>query len=323
MGAFLSAESTMVVFGIAIAVGFALRKRGVVDDRFDAALSAIIVNVTCPALALDSVLSSTQETSSQSILEVLVISFATFAVIIAVAWLLPRLYRVPERSRGAHQFIITFGNTGFIGYAVLGAIMGKQAVLYAVIYNIAFNVLAFSAGSMMVISSRSQAEDDGEAQKLPMGERLRSLGKSLASPLVVSAVLALVLALLHVSDNSGIIGRTCSLLGQMTSPAAMLVIGSTLAKYDMRSMFNDVRAYLSSAGRLLVAPLLVLAVGQFMTADSGLLAALVLESGMPVATLGTIFCITYRGDLETMARCTFLTTVLSLVTIPILCAIVL
>ena len=54
--------------------------------------------------------------------------------------------------------------------------------------------------------------------------------------------------------------------------------------------------------------------------DPFLLAVIVVISGMPVATNGTMLCYQYGGDSKTMAQGTFVTTVLSVVTIPLLVA---
>ena len=129
------------------------------------------------------------------------------------------------------------------------------------------------------------------------------------------------LALLGVTD-SGFVGQACGLLGQMTVPAAMLVIGSTLAKMPLKDMISDGWAYVTTALRLVGVPLLVFVVGGIFIKDPYILAITALLSGMPAASSGTMMCLAYGGDVQAMARGTFLTTVLSLVTLPIIALIV-
>ncbi len=315
MEAFLSAESAMATLFILLALGFAARKTGMVDDSFDTTLSKVVMTITCPAMILNSVLSSTESPSTDVILQILGISCITYAAVLVAAWLLPLVYRVPKRSRGPHRFTIAFGNTGFIGFAVLGAIMGGQSVLYASIYNIPYNLIMFTIGTAMMASS-------GDV-KMSRAEQLRTVGRSLASPVMASCVIALVLALFHVTDTGGVVGKTCQMLGQMTPPASMLVIGSTMAKFNLKTMLGNVSAYITTLARLLIVPAIVFFVGSLCTSDPFLLAALVLVSAMPVASMGTIMCLTYGGDLTTMSQCTFLSTALSLVTIPLVAAFVL
>ena len=74
---------------------------------------------------------------------------------------------------------------------------------------------------------------------------------------------------------------------------------------------------MSSFFRLIVAPALVYVLGACRIQDPYLLATLVLVAAMPAAALGTVMCLTYGGDLVTTSQCMFLTTVLSLFTIPL------
>lgn len=308
MEAFLNAGSTMLVLFIVIALGFIARRLEIVNDAFDTVLSKIIMTITCPAMVLHAVLSNTNLPDNSVILQVMLVSVVTFIPIFVIGFVLSRVYRVEKSMRGVHAFVFSFGNTGFIGFAVCGAILGNDAVLYASIYNIAFNLFVFSVGAWMM-SSTGTAELSGH-------DKLVYMRKNLLSPMMITCVFVFILALLHVTD-SGIIGKTCELLGNMTAPASMLVIGSTLARYQVKSMLSNGWVYVTALGRLIVAPAIVFFVGGLILSNAYLLATLTLMSAMPAAALGTVMCLTYGGDLKTMSQCTFLTTVLSIVTIPL------
>ena len=298
----------MAVLFIIIALGYLARKLKIVDDAFDKVLSRVIMSITCPAMALDAVLSNSSLPDNGVLLQVIFASAVTFIIIFAVALLASRLYRVEKNMRGVHAFVISFGNTGFIGFAVCDAILGTNSVLYAAVYNILFNLFVFSIGAWMMSST-------GDRQ-LTSRERVGYMRKNLLSPMMIACVVALVLALLHITD-SGVVGKTCDLLGGMTAPASMLVMGSTLARYRVKEMLNSGWVYVTALGRLVVAPAIVYLVGGLILSDAYLLATLTLVSAMPAAALGTVMCLTYGGDLETMSKCTFLTTVLSFLTIPL------
>lgn len=313
METLLNAGSTMIVLFIIVALGYIARKTGMIGDGFDSSLSKVIMNITCPATVLDSVLSNQNLPDNGVIGQVLFVSFITFVPVIVVSLIMARLYRVPEGQRGGHAFTITFGNVAFIGFAVVGAILGRQAVLYASIYNIISTLLLYSVGAWMISRSGSI--------KLSQHERRRYVAKNLFSVAMGACVLALVLSLLHVND-SGIIGKACSLLGAMTAPAAMLVVGSTLAKYELATMVTNPWAYVTTFGRLILAPALVYAVGVLFVTDPCLLATITLIAAMPAAMMGTVMCIMYGGDILSVSQCMFLTTLFSIVTIPIVTALV-
>ena len=299
----------MIILFIIVGCGFVARKLGWTDDRFDAGLSKLIMNISCPALIFDSVLSNTDLPDASFIVDILVISIVAYIFILLVAWLAPRLYRTPHEALGAHQFTIGFGNTGFIGFAVVGAIIGSNAVLYASMYNIVFNLVIFSFGAYFVAAS-------GTIQTSTR-ERINNMLVQLRSPAMIACVIALFLALFGITDTDGVVGRTCNMLGAMTPPASMLVIGSTLAKYNFKEMLGNWRIYPTALLRLLGAPAIFWLVGSFLTNDTYLLGVLALENGMPAAALGTMFCLTYGGDLKTMSQGMFVTTILSVITIPL------
>ena len=107
-------------------------------------------------------------------------------------------------------------------------------------------------------------------------------------------------------------------LGAMTTPAALLVVGSSLAEMPARELVGGPRLWVCALVRLVGAPLAVWALFRLFVPDPVMLAILVVVAGMPVATNGTMLCYQYGGDTKTMAQGTFVTTVASVATIPLL-----
>ncbi len=309
----------MLILFTIVLLGAIARKIHLMNDDFDTLLSKLAMTVTLPGMILDSVLSNTNLPDSHTIMMMLVYSTVLYVLVCLFAWIFVRLvYRgVPRPAQGAHAYLISFGNTGFIGFAVLGAIMGNDAVLYGAVYNIPYNVFLFSVGMLFIASTGS----DGAAAKKPVKEQVKAIAKQLVSPCLISCFVAMFLALFGVTD-SGYIGQTCNLLGQMTVPAAMLVIGSTLAKQPLKQMVNDGWSYLTSFMRLAGVPLLIFFVGGIFIHDPYILAVIVIESAMPAASSGIMMCLAYGGDTMTMSRGTFITTIFSLVTLPLLALLV-
>lgn len=308
MGALSNAASMMVVLVIVAGLGYIARKADLMNDAFDSALSKLVIWVTCPALILDSVLGNGNLPESTVIWQVLGVSFLVYVPMALLAIVATRLYPVSEGARGAHAFTISFSNVAFVGFAVSSAILGEESLLYLSVYNLAATVLVWTLGAWFISRSGSV--------RLTRREQLAYVKKNLLTPTVGACVLALVLALLHITD-SGVIGYTCDLVGAMTPPATMLIIGSTLAKYRIRDMLTDVWSYVTALLRLLGAPALVYLVGGLFISDPYVLAAIVLVSAMPAAQVGTMMGVAYGGDLLTLSRGMFLSTLLSVVTIPL------
>lgn len=97
------------------------------DADFDRKLSGLVIHVMCPSLILSSVMGDTLP-DKHLILPLLIVGFATYAVLIGLAFLLPRYLPVLPSDRGIYSFMLAFGNVGFIGYPIVASIFGASAV---------------------------------------------------------------------------------------------------------------------------------------------------------------------------------------------------
>ena len=371
MEVFYHATTQMIILFLLLAVGFIARRMKIMSDKFDAALSRLVMSIALPAMILNSVLSATELPDLQTILTLLAFSCLSYVLICIVAAVVPRIFRhLPASSQGAHSFVIAFGNVGFMGLPVLDAIFGPTAVLYGAIYNIPFNLAVFTAGVLFVArkdkpskkqtASESAGSDaacentgndtlcknaDNDApcenaknaacvnknsttcasankNKQEPKDRVKSIAKNLISPASISCVAVIILTIFHITDNGGIIQKTCSYLGQITVPASMMIIGSNLAMQPLKSVLGHLTPYISAAFRLLGIPLIVNLAFRFILPDSFMLGVITVSSGMPVAAIGTMFCLLYGGDQKTMTRATFISTVASIITIPLIALLV-
>lgn len=302
---FESIESQMVILFLGIVLGFVARKTHIMNDRFDAQFSKLLLNVTLPCLIISSVLMNDNLPDAGTVGMIFLLSCASYAIILAIAFAVPFLLRFPKDKRGTYSFMIAFGNVGFIGFPVLSSIFGDGAILYAAIFNIPFNLLVFTVGVFMI------SEREGT-----MKERMRDASKHILSPTLLACFVAMALALLRVTE-SGILGQSLDVMGQMTTPAALLIIGSTLAKMPIREMISSARPYIASVFRLAIVPVAIFFIFRTFVSDPMLLGTIVITSGMPVATNGTLLCLQYGGDLKTMTKGTFISTIMSLITIPL------
>lgn len=308
----------MVMLFFIMLCGFIARKKEMTSDSFDGNLSKLVMTITLPATILNSVLSDEHLPSDEVILMMFGYALVYFLVIGVLSYVVTRIvYRkLPRPTRGAHAFMMLFGNVGFLGFAVLAAVFNKDAILYAAVFNIVFNVVLFSLGVFFVAGSDSETK---EKRSLKM--QLKAIWAMLTKPVMLASYVAMGLALLHITDN-GPIGQTCDILGGMTVPAAMLIIGSSLAKMPVREMLFDAWSYLTTFIRLVLVPVVAYFVFGLFVTDPYLLGILVLLAAMPAASNGTMLCLAYGGDSLTMSRGTFLTTVLSLITLPCVALIV-
>ena len=295
----------MIILFAVGAVGYASKKLGLMDGEFDKKLSKLVLSTALPAMMLASVLTAEVLPSAQQILWTIAVSCASYLIMIVAGFAVTAALRIPHGRKGVFRFMVVFGNTGFIGFPVTSAIFGPEALIYATVFNLAFNVLVFTLGVWFL------ASDNDYGVKVKMGP------KAFLSPTIVACVAAIALALLGV-HGVPVLGQTLDTLGSFTTPAAMLIIGSSLANVSVRQLIGGPRLMVAAVFRLLVVPALIWYALHFFVGDHLILGVIVVLSAMPVATNGTMLSYQYGGDSKTMAQGTFVTTVCALVTIPLL-----
>ena len=91
----------MIILFIIVIIGYFLSKKKMMDADFDRKLSVLVINVTCPSLILSSVMGDTLPDKG-FILPLLVVGFATYAILIGGAFILPRFLPVKMSERGIY-----------------------------------------------------------------------------------------------------------------------------------------------------------------------------------------------------------------------------
>ena len=299
---FTSILMQMVELFLVIIVGYAANKLHVMDGDFNKRLTNLVLTITTPCLVLSSVLSSEQTFSLGQIGSSMGIAVLGYVLSVTIALLVTWLMRTPREKVGVMRFMFIFGNVGFIGFPVIKTIFGSDAVFYAAIFNMPFNLLVYTVGAMMVAGK---------------GDGMKLTWKDLCSPCVISSVLALVIALAQIRLPA-LVGDTVNLIGQVTTPAALLIIGSNLANLPLKGIFGGPRIWIMSAVRLLGTPMLLWLLLRGWVTDPIILGVAVVIQGMPVATNCTMLALQYNGDAASAGQGTFVSTLLSIVTIPIL-----
>lgn len=301
--------SQMVMLSLPIALGYAIHKAGIMNDEVDHGLSRLVLEVALPCLIVSSISSVEVLPGAGTVAVVLACSAGAYVFALAMGYGVSAAMRVPEDVAPAYRYLITFGNCGFMGFPVAAAVLGQQSVLLLAIANIPANLVMFSLGVSMFRSH-------GGWRRM-----LASCAASLRTPTLIASIATLVLVLAGVNDL-GILGGAFDIVGQLTTPAALLIVGSSLARFDLRAMFGNWRAYVATFFRLLAIPVVVLVTLQALGVNPAITAVVALGIGMPVATNGTLYCLQYDVDLKPMVQATFLSVVGSIATIPLVVSLI-
>ena len=291
----------MVILFTIVVLGYALCKLGYMGDKFDQKLSSIVIDVTCPALILSSVMGAELPDRSL-ILPLLGISFLTYILLLVYGFWVPRFVSKSRDEQGMIGFALMFANVGFIGYPIVSAIFGPKAVFYAALLNIPNTFFIFTAGVMLV---------KGE-------HNMKSLSaKVLFSPAMIAAFVAALMVAFGVRTPD-IIARPVTMVGNITIPAALMVIGSSMARLPLKEIIGSPKVYVASLLRLVVVPLSVYFLFRFCGVSDVINNINTVIIAMPVASHGTMFCMKYGRNPSLMTEMTFITTLGSILTIPLI-----
>lgn len=294
----------MITLFVIVVVGYAAGKLGYMGGDFDRKLSSLVINWTCPALILSSSMTGDLP-DRQYILPLLGISVLTYVVLTALAWGFSRLLTKRIEHRGILSFAMVFGNVGFMGYPVVASIFGHQAVFYAAVLNVVNTFAVFTIGTMMITG--------GEGS-----DRERFNKKVLYSTPMLSAYLSMLIVALGIDYIPGYVSQPLTMIGNITVPAALLIIGSSMSQLPLRALLGTPIVYATTLLRLAVLPLGVHFLCRALGFDPFVTNINTVVIAMPVATYGTILCLKYGRDTTLIAELTFITTLLSMLTIPLL-----
>ena len=197
------------------------------------------------------------------------------------------------------------GNVGFFGMPVVRALFpdAPEAAVYSSMFNAALNILAWTVGVFTLT---------GEKKHI-------SLKSALVNPSMLAVFTGIILCLLNAKDWLPDILRTgFSTLGAMSTPLCMIILGVRLAAMDFRALFTTPLAWLISAGKLLVFPLFCYLLVLPLPLDPVFKGSILILAGTPCASILLNLAEIHHNGQELAANCALLSTLLSILTIPLL-----
>ena len=292
----------MLIFFLIMLIGYICRKIGVFRETTGKTISGIVINIGNPALIIASGMNPETLENKEKLLLTLVVALVFFAIMFVIAELLPRLLRADREDYGAYQVMTIFSNIGFMGYPLLDAMYGSEAVIHAAIFNLLYSVLIYTYG-IRKMQTAAQREKLNWKQILNVG--------------VVSCLIAVTLYISALPVPM-IFEDTATRIGAITGPLSMLVIGDSLAQIRLKELLTDIRLLIFSAVKLLLMPALLLwGLGFFIT-DPMFRGVCLVMTATPVGSMTVMLAQQYDGDYRLTSRGVALTTVLSVVTMPFL-----
>ena len=300
----------LTLFAIVV-VGYIAGKWGYMGGTFDKKLSKVVIDITCPALILSSAMTG-ELPDRRYILPLLGISVLTYVLLTGVALLLPRFLTKKKDDEGVIGFAMMFGNVGFMGYPIVASIFGHEAVFYAAVLNVVNTFTVFTVGTMLIVGKNQSTVEEKEMSQKKM------LRKVLYSTPMLSAYLTMLIVALEIKDIPEFISQPLTMIGNITVPAALLIIGSSMSQLPLRALLGNSTIYTTTLMRLAILPIGIHYLMTLLGFSSFVVGINTVVIAMPVATYGTILCLRHGKDTTLITEVTFITTLLAMISIPLL-----
>jgi predicted permease len=297
-----------------VLIGFVANKVGWLPSESGKYLSKIVVNIAAPCAVLQSM--SAQKMSGGAVVFVLEIIALSFGVYF-VSWLcsLPvgALLRVRMEEKGVYRSFVIFSNNGFMGFPIVLAVFGTAGLFYIILSNMAAIILQYTL-CVSLIKKDAAAILGHKPRKGSMRSRL----KAVFDVPLDAALVSLAIYLLQIPVPEGL-REVFASVGAMMAPLSMIIIGIQLAQSSFRDVALNPRLIAACALRLVIVPCLVFLVLKPFDIDSLVRCVLILSFAMPCAALPVIFAQEYGANAKLAAEGAFLSTMLSMASLPIGC----
>ncbi len=301
------ALSQVFTLFLLIVVGYVVKKLRVVTEQIHLELSNLVLNVCLPAMVIHSMNFAFSPDVLVKSGQLALAAFVIYSGTILLSYPLTRLLGARGQQRDIFQYVLVFSNVGYMGYPVINAVMGERGVFYTAIYNLAFTVLVWTYGVHLMTRGSAAAGDNHWVAQL----------KRVVNPNLIALVIGFVLFLFSI-ELPGPVSATIKMIGDTTTPLSMMFIGFILSDVSIRETVSDPRVYGVSAMRLLLLPLLVYAGFRLLGVTGDLLTVAFISTAMPAAANTAILAAVYDNDYHLGSRTIFISTLLSVVTLPLM-----
>ena len=296
----MSITSQVLILFLVVLVGAACRRLSFLNDETIQGITKLVVNITVPCLMI----ANMQRPFDVAVLKNFLITLALSAAFILASIALG-LFLFRNRSHSKRVVLanmLGFSNCGFMGYPIVMAI-NPDWMIYAVAYNVSFTFITWTVGV-----------------SLYQGKENMSLKRALLNPNVLASVVGFVLFCLSVTLPA-ILGEVFSMLGGLTTPLTMLLIGTRMLGLKL-SEFKNRDYHYTALLRLVVLPLAMYALMIPAPLPAAVKGVMFLLTAMPAGSTTSMMAELYGKDADFAARGVAYTTLLSLVTIPLMCQLI-
>ena len=255
----------------------------------------ILLYTVIPAVVIKAYLTDINEDKLRGLLVSLGLSLLALLLAMTVSYLCFKKKRI-------ENFGAAFCNAGFIGIPLISMLFGDGAVFYISAFVALINIFQWTYGVYIMTGSQQAI----------------SLKKIIFNPILMSFLIGLIIFLFQIPIPKTLVSCIHSIAG-LNAPLAMFSLGTYLAQISLKDLFSSKVAYLASAARLILIPLLTIIIFSLVPQQYDLIKmSIFIAAATPVGSNVAIFAQLHGQDYQQAVKDVCLSTMLSLATLPLM-----
>lgn len=280
----------VIVLFIIMLIGVLLGKMKVINSESRSTISFLIINVSMPMLIVSSSNLEFNEQTKNESMWLIIMSVAAFFFSILLAQLIFK--------KAVPRCATVFSNAGYMGLPVLNSILGAKGLFLGAIFQMVFHLFTWTYGISLFTQS----------------SKFKDSLKKMINPSLIAVAIA-VIFMLTGWKMPDMIQTVLKMMGELTTPLSMLLIGATLSQVSFREIIKVKQIYLVTALRLLIIPAFVLLFLLFPTIPKISVYVVFVINAMPSAAITGILAMKYNNDEKLASSIVAFSTLISIITL--------
>lgn len=283
---------------IIMVLAFVCYRRKIVNQEGNRSVSNLLLMIVNPCL----IITVYQTDYDARLVKGLLIAFAAAFAAHVIAIIIAR-FLIPEKNNPNYyldRFGSIYSNCGFIGIPLIYSVLGNEGVFYLTAYMTMFNLFTWTHGLSLLENKISFCQ----------------LKEGLLSPMIIATCAAMILFFTQLRIPATVLD-SMNYIADMNTPLAMMVAGFSVAQADLKKIFSNLHIYWVSFLKLMVVPLAVTVFLFLFRIDHDIAYTTLIAASCPTATTMTMMAIRYNKNYTYASEIFAFTTVLSMVTIPV------
>ena len=287
----------LIIF-VLMGVGFVCSKAKLIDEKGTRQMTDVLLMIVMPCVLIKAY---QKEFSPELIMGLLLAAF--FALIIHVVGIVisTLIFKKEESLKyRVSIFSSVYSNCGFMAIPLLSAAVGSDGVFYGSAYLAVFTILNWTHGICLYSGSLKEI----------------SVKRILKNPGIIGTVIAIILFVTGIRLPY-VINESVSYIAGLNTPLAMIVTGAYLTKVDFKKALKNTSIYGVSLLRLVVIPIIAVIIAKLAGIEPLIAKSVLISAACPTAAAAALFATKYNLDSTYAAEVVSVTTVLSVITIPL------